>query len=132
MRVAGKYARRGDRGRFPFTCRPPSFSKLTRRVIKVPSSRRIRVVRVSCRGGECRIRKATAFFTAGGRTSRGRTSFRASSFPSGSSAVISVKVPKRVYSRLKNTKSGSLNVSVLATSSNGTSNQNTLRNGLRR
>lgn len=112
--------------------RAPSFSKLTCRVIKVPSNRRIRVVRVFCRGGDCRIRKATAFFTVGGKTSRGRTTFRASSFPSGSSAVTKVVVPKRVYRRLKSRKSGSLNVTVLATSSNGTRNQNTLRNGLRR
>ena len=75
---------------------------------------------------------ATAFFTASGKTSPGRTIFQASSFPSGSSAAISVVVPERVYRRLKNRKSGLLNVTILATSINGTRNQNTLRNGLRR
>jgi hypothetical protein len=46
--------------------------------------------------------------------------------------VIKVKVPKRVYNRLENSKSGVISVSVLATSSNGSRNQNALRNGLRR
>jgi len=108
------------------------FSKLTNRTIKVPPSRLIKVVRVSCRGGECRIRRATAIFRVGGAAFSGRAIFQASTFASGSSAVVSVKVPKRVYRRLSTRKSGTISVSLLATSSNGTRNQNTLRNGLRR
>ena len=110
----------------------PRFSKLTRRVIKVPSSRRINVIKVSCPAGDCRIRKAAARFTVRGRAVSGKAIFRASEFPAGSSAVIKVKVPKRVYRRLSAGKSGVISVSVLATSSNGSRNQNTLRNGLRR
>jgi len=90
------------------------------------------VVRVNCRAGECLIRDATAFFTVRGNAFRGKVTFRASSFPAGSSTVVRVTVPKRVYRLLKKCKSGSVNVSVLATSSNGTRNRNTLRNGLRR
>ena len=108
------------------------FSKITKRTIKVPSSRLIKAVKVKCRGGDCRIRRATARYILGGKAFSGKAIFQASPFASGSSAVIKVKVPKRVYRRLGKKKSGTMNISVLATSSNGTRNQNTLRNGLRR
>lgn len=47
-------------------------------------------------------------------------------------SVITVKIRKRVYRRLGSNRSGAMNVSVLATSSNGSRSQNTLRNGLKR
>ncbi len=110
----------------------PRFNKLTERTVKVPSNRRIRAVTVKCRGGNCRIRRATARYIVNGEAFSGKEIFQKSTFASGKSAVITVKVPKRVYRRLDTRKSGTLNVSVLATSSNGSRNQNTLRNGLRR
>ncbi len=110
----------------------PRFNKLTERTIKVPSNRRVKAVKVTCRGGNCRIRRATARYTVGGQAFSGREIFQKTTFAAGRSAIITVKVPKRVHRRLDSSKSGTLNVSVLATSSNGSRNQNTLRNGLRR
>ncbi|MGA7436118.1 MAG: hypothetical protein WBW44_10965, partial [Solirubrobacterales bacterium] len=110
----------------------PRFTKLTSRTVKVAPNRRVKAVKVKCRGGDCRIRRATARYSVGGKAFSGREIFQKTTFAAGTSAVITVKVPKRVYRRLGSTKSGTLNVSVLATSSNGSRNQNTLRNGLRR
>jgi hypothetical protein len=87
---------------------------------------------VKCRAGQCRIRRVTARFIVAGKVFRGREIFQTSRFSSGKSAFVTVKVPTRVYRRLGNKRSGMLAVSVLATSSNGSRNQNTLRNGLRR
>lgn len=89
-------------------------------------------VKVKRRGGDCRIRRATVRYILDGRAFSGKAILRISTFPSGKSAAITAKVPKRVYRRLDKRKSGTINISVLATSSNGTRNQNVLRNGLKR
>ncbi len=115
-----------------FSSDSPRFTKLTSRTVKVPSGRRIKAVTVNCRGNDCRIRRVTARYTVGGKAFSGREIFPTSTFASGKSAVITVAVPKRVYRRLRNSKSGTLKLSVLSTSSNGSGNQNTLRNGLKR
>jgi hypothetical protein len=101
-------------------------------VIRVPASRQISVVRVTCRVGTCRIGKATVRFSARGMVFTSTADFATAPFPAGSSRVISTQVPQGALNRLRSVKSGAVNVSLVAVSDDGSRNQGTLRNGLRR
>jgi hypothetical protein len=108
------------------------FSKVNDGVIRVPANRRISVVTVSCEVGTCRIGKATVRYSARGMVFTSPAEFPEAGFPAGSSRVISAVVPLGVFNRLRTVKSGAVNVSLAAQSDDGSRNQGTLRNGLRR
>jgi hypothetical protein len=89
-------------------------------------------VRVTCRVGTCRIGKATIRYNARGMVFTSVAEFSAEPFPAGSSRLISTEVPRAVFNRLRSSTSGAINVSLVALSDDGSRNQGTLRNGLRR
>ena len=118
---------------------PPPFSDVgielnTAKPAKVPSSRTVQAVKVSCEGdAPCRIDSASA--TAKARKGKSRSApvnFSSGPFPAGTGRVIQVTIPKSVYDRLrKGKKSGLLTVEVEAQGTEG-SRQKTLKVGLER
>jgi hypothetical protein len=114
-----------------FNAGAPRFSKVSTDPIRVPASRRISVVRVTCLSGICRILKAAVRFNVRGLVFSSPAIFSSDPFAGGGERLVSARVPANVYRRLTSAGSGNVSVS-LAASANGSRNQGTLRSVLRR
>ena len=92
----------------------------------------IKVAKVKCVEGTCKIRKVQIRFNIRNRVFNGVGRFKRN-IGTGKTRVIKTTMPKRLYKKLRRGKvSGTVTAAVTATSSNGTRNVENIRTGLKR
>ena len=100
---------------------------------RVKSNRVIKVARVKCVDGTCKIRKVQVRFNIGGRIFNGVGMFSKKEIATGKTRVTKTTMKRRLYRKLKSGKlSGTVTAVVTATSSNGARDREGIRTGLKR
>ena len=101
--------------------------------VKVKNNRKIKVAKVKCVEGTCKIKKVQIRFNIGNKVFNGNATFQ-KKISTGKSVVVKTTMPKRLFRKLKkNGKvSGTVTANVTAKSDNGAINRQQIRTGLKR
>jgi hypothetical protein len=99
----------------------------------VKKNRVIKIAKVKCVEGTCKIRKVQVRFNIRNRVFNGIARFNKSNIAAGKTRVIKTKMPRFLYRKLKRGKvSGTVTAGVRVSSNNGTRNAESIRTGLKR
>ncbi|MBK8293519.1 MAG: hypothetical protein IPK93_01615 [Solirubrobacterales bacterium] len=98
-----------------------------------PHRRTFKIAKVTCRGGNCRIKKTAVRVTVRNKIYRGFAKSTKKRFRKGQTRRIKVTVPQRVFRKMPHgRKVGSITVAIRAKSSNGTLNKRAVSVGIGR
>ncbi|MBN8867753.1 MAG: collagen-like protein [Solirubrobacterales bacterium] len=116
------------------TFEAPGIKRVSSGLVRVPRSRVIKAIRVTCPDGTCRILRGMTMLKVRGKQFYSQSLFSRSPIEAGDTGIIRVRIPnKRVWMRLdRGRRSGAVAIAVTVASSNGLRTTENFRIALKR